>query len=96
MPQREIEDMWVAVHRSIKPYIRKVYSVGGAAGYLGKYISKERVNRYIWSAGWILPGYVAWSKTYRKVMGYYPDVELVRQMANLESDERKRLIRLIR
>ncbi len=96
MPQREIEHMWVAVHRSIKPYIKKVYSVGGAAGYLGKYISKKRVNRYIWSAGWILPGYVGWSKAYRKVMEYYPDIELVRQMANLENDERKRLMRLIR
>lgn len=96
MPQREIEDMWVAVHRSIKPFIKKVYSVGGAAGYLGKYISKKRFNRYIWSAGWILPGYVCWSKAYRKVMGYYPDIELVRQVADLESDERKRLMRLIR
>jgi len=96
MPQREIEDMWVEVHRSIKPYIKNVYSIGGAAGYLGKYLGKERFSRYIWSSGWILPGYIAWSKEYRKVTGYYPNIELVRQIANLENDERKRLMRLIR
>ncbi len=96
MPQREIEDMWVAVHRSIKPYIRKVYSVGGAAGYLGKYISKKRANRFIWSAGWILPGFVSWSKSYRREFGYYPDIELVRQLGQLEKVECNELMKLIR
>lgn len=96
MPQREIENMWVAVHRSIKPYIKMVYSVGGAAGYLGKYISKQRFNRYIWSAGWILPGYVGWSKSYRRELGDYPDIELVRQMSQLEKVECNELMNLIR
>ncbi|MFC1932522.1 hypothetical protein ACFLXU_02685 [Chloroflexota bacterium] len=96
MPQREIEDMWIAVHRSIKPYIRDVYGKGGAAGYLGKYLGKERLSRYIWSAGWILPGYVGWSKTYRREFADYPTINLVRQLANLESNGRKKLMRLIR
>ncbi|MFC1912664.1 hypothetical protein ACFLX7_00480 [Chloroflexota bacterium] len=96
MPQQEIEDMWVAVHRSIKPYIKKVYNVHGAAGYLGKYISEKRVNRFIWSDGWILPGFVAWSKSYRRELGNYPDIELVRQLSQLGKVECNELMKLIR
>jgi len=88
MPQSELEDMWVATHRSIKPYITEVNSVGGAAGYLAKYIAEQGVGRYIWSSGWIFPGYVGWSQRFRRVMGYYPDGDVVRYVAGLPKEER--------
>jgi len=75
MPQREIEDMWIGVHRSIKPYIEKVDDVSGAAGYIGKYLHMQsyHVRKYIMSAGWVFPGWVSWSKWFKRHYGVYPD-----------------------
>lgn len=89
LPQRELEDMWVATHRSIKPYIKGVDNTGSAARYLGKYIGKEGYGRYLMSGGWIFEGYVGWSKGFKRRYGYYPDSELLRYLANLPVDERK-------
>lgn len=93
MPQVEIELMWIETHRSIKPYIKKVESVGGAAGYLAKYLDKERGTRYFMSAGWIFGGYVGWTKAFKRVLGYYPSSELVKYMASMTAEERRRIIR---
>jgi len=75
MPQRELEDMLIDVHRSIKPYIEAVDDVAGAAGYMGKYLHMQsyRVRKYIMSAGWVFPGWVSWSKRFRRKHGVYPD-----------------------
>ncbi|MFC2017118.1 hypothetical protein ACFLUD_01730 [Chloroflexota bacterium] len=95
MPQRELEDMWIDVHRSIKPYIKKVYSIGGAAGYLAKYLGKERSSRYIMSAGWVFPGWISWSKWYKRNYGLYPDGvypgALVR-LSRMSKDERDEIV----
>lgn len=93
MAQVEIELMWIEAHRSIKPYIKKVGSVGGAAGYLAKYLDKGRGSRYIMSAGWIFGGYVGWTKAFKRTMGYYPGGELVKYMASLSEVERRRIMR---
>jgi len=75
MPQRELEDMLIDVHRSIKPYIEAVDDVAGAAGYMGKYLHMQsyRLRKYIMSAGWVFPGWVSWSKRFRRKNGVYPD-----------------------
>jgi len=75
MPQLELEDMWIDVHRSIKPYIEAVDDVDGAAGYMGKYLHMQsyRLRKYIMSAGWVFPGWVSWSKRFRRKNGVYPD-----------------------
>jgi len=75
MPQREIEDMWIGVHRSIKPYIEAVDDVTGAARYIGKYLHMQsyRVRKYIMSAGWVFPGWVSWSKRFKRTYDDYPD-----------------------
>lgn len=91
MPQRELEDMWIATHRSIKPYIKKVDGMSGAAGYLAKYLAKDGSFRYIMSAGWIFSGYLGWSKAFLRMMGKYPSRELVKYMVSLSEAERRSL-----
>jgi hypothetical protein len=75
MYQRELEDMWIEVHRSIKPYIEAVDDVGEAARYIGNYLNSQsyRVKKYIMSAGWVFKGWIAWSKWFKKHYGVYPD-----------------------
>jgi hypothetical protein len=75
MPQRELEDMWIDIHRSIKPYIEAVDDVAAAARYIGNYLNMQsyRVKKYIMSAGWVFKGWIAWSKWFRRNYGVYPD-----------------------
>jgi len=74
MPQIELEDMWIGVHRSIMPYIEAVDDIG-AARYIGNYLNMQsyRVKKYIMSAGWVFKGWIAWSKWFKKNYGVYPD-----------------------
>jgi hypothetical protein len=53
MPQRELKDMWMVIHRSIKPNIEAVDDVGVAARYIGNYLDMQsyRVRKHIMSAG---------------------------------------------
>jgi len=75
MPQIELEDMWIGVHRSIKPYIEAVDDVAAAARYIGSYLNMQsyRVRKYIMSAGWVFPGWVSWSKRFKRKYGDYPE-----------------------
>ncbi len=94
MPQRELEDMWVDVHRSIKPYIKKVKDAKGAANYLAKYMHQQSCNRYILSAGWVFKGWVSWSKWYKQNFGEYPQrvmPDVFGYLANLSKSERDKI-----
>jgi hypothetical protein len=75
MSQVELEDMWIDVHRSIKPYIEAVDDVDAAARYIGNYLNTQsyHVRKYIMSAGWVFPGWVSWSKWFKRHYGVYPD-----------------------
>jgi hypothetical protein len=75
MPQIELDDMWVDVHRSIKPYVEAVNDVDAAARYIGNYLNTQsyRVHKYIMSAGWVFPGWVSWSRWFKRNYGVYPD-----------------------
>jgi hypothetical protein len=75
MPQVELENMWIGVHRSIKPYIEAVDDIDGAARYIGKYLHMQsyHVRKYIMSAGWVFPGWVSWSRWFNRNYGVYPD-----------------------
>jgi hypothetical protein len=95
MPQRELEDIWIDVHRSIKPYIEAVDDVGAAARYIGNYLNNQsyRMKKSIMSAGWVFKGWIAWSRWFKKHYGVYPDqmypgilAELSR-MSKVERDE---------
>jgi hypothetical protein len=75
MPQRELEDMWIGVHRSIKPNIEAVDDVGAAARYIGNLLNTQsyRVKRCMMSAGWVFKGWVSWSRWFKRNYGVYLD-----------------------
>ena len=97
MPQRELEDMWVDVHRSIKPYIEAVDDVAGAARYIGNYLNMQsyRVRKYIMSAGWVFKGWIAWSKWYKRNYGFYPEYKYpgaLSKLSRMSKSERDEII----
>jgi len=55
--------------------LAEVDDVAGAARYIGSYLNMQsyRVRKYIMSAGWVFPGWVSWSKRFRRKYGDYPD-----------------------
>ena len=72
-----------------------VDDVDGAARYLGKYLHMQsyRVRKYIMSAGWVFPGWISWSKWFKKHWGVYPDqmypgvLAKLSRMSKVERDE---------
>jgi len=97
MPQLELEDMWIGVHRSIKPYIEAVDDVDAAARYIGSYLNMQsyRVRKYIMSAGWVFPGWVSWSKRFRRKHGVYPDEMypgILGKLAGMSKSERDEIM----
>ena len=55
--------------------LAEVDDVAAAARYMGGYLNMQsyHVRKYIMSAGWVFPGWVAWSKWYKRHYGVYPD-----------------------
>jgi hypothetical protein len=97
MPQRELEDMWIDVHRSIKPYIEAVDDVAGAARYIGNYMNMQshHMSKYIMSAGWVFKGWIAWSKWFKKHYGVYPDEMypgILAKLSRMSKNERDEII----
>jgi hypothetical protein len=93
MPQRELEDMWVDVHRSIKPYIEAVDDVGAAARYIGNYLNMQsyRVRKYIMSTRWVFSGWISWSKRFKRKYGDYPEQlypGIIVKLARMSQSER--------
>jgi hypothetical protein len=97
MPQRELEDMWIGVHRSIKPYIEAVEDVGAAARYIGNYLNSQsyHMKKYIMSAGWVFKGWIAWSKLFKRKYGDYPEQMypgILAKLARMSKNERDEII----
>jgi hypothetical protein len=91
MSQIELEDMWVGVHRSIKPYIEAVDDVGATARYIGNYLNMQsyRVRKYVLSGGWVFPGWIGFSKWFRKEFGVYPPSKTIVRMKKMGKEERE-------
>ena len=72
----------------------KVYSVKRQAWYLSKYLSSENFERYHFSNGWVFPGWIGWSKWYKKSWGKYPPNEMLRMIAQMNSKARENVLEL--
>jgi len=97
MPQLELEDMWIGVHRSIKPYIEAVDDVDAAARYIGNYLNTQsyRVRKYIMSSGWVFKGWVSWSKWFKRNYGVYPGQmypDILAKLSRMSKRERDEII----
>jgi len=68
-----------------------VDDVDGAAGYIGKYLHMQsyRVRNYIMSAGWVFPGWVSWSKWFKRHYGVYPPREMLVELGRMSKAERE-------
>jgi len=55
--------------------LAEIDDVAGAAGYIGKYLHMQsyHVRKYIMSGGWVFPGWVCWSRWFKRNYGVYPD-----------------------
>jgi len=97
IPQRELEDMCIEVHRSIKPYIEDVEDVAAAARYIGNYLNMQsyRMKKHIMSAGWVFKGWVSWSKRFKRKYGDYPEQMypgILAKLARMSESERDEFI----
>ncbi len=71
--------------------------VAGAAGYIGKYLHTQsyHVRKYIMSAGWVFPGWVSWSKWFKRNYGVYPDQKypgILAKLARMSKRERDEIM----
>jgi len=71
--------------------LAEVDDVGGAAGYIGKYLYMQsyHVRKYIMSAGWVFPGWIGFSQWFKKEFGVYPPREMLVELAKMSKEERE-------
>lgn len=67
----------------------KVYNVKGQAWYLSKYLSGEDFERCYFSKGWVFPGWIGFSKWFKKEFGVYPPREMLVALAKMSGAERE-------
>jgi hypothetical protein len=63
----------------------EIDDVVDAARYIGGYLNMQsyHVRKYIMSAGWVFPGWVSWSKWFKKEFGDYPAREMLVELGRL-------------
>ena len=83
--------MWIDIHRSIKPYIEALSDGTTAARHIGNYLDMQscRVRKYIMSAGWVFPGWIGFSKQFRKEFAIYSPREMLVELAKKSKEERE-------
>jgi hypothetical protein len=59
------------------------------AWYLSKYLSGEDFERYYFSKGWVFPGWIGFSKWFKKEFGIYPPREMLVELAKMNKVERE-------
>jgi len=71
--------------------LAEVDDVGGAAGYIGKYLHMQshHVRKYIMSAGWVFPGWIGFSQWIKWEFGDYPKREMLVKLARMSKAERE-------
>jgi hypothetical protein len=89
IPQQVIEDWWWKNYASHRSKMGKVYNVKGQAWYLSKYLSGEDFERCYFSKGWVFPGWIGFSKWFKKEFGVYPPREMLVALAKMSGAERE-------
>lgn len=71
--------------------LAEVDDVGGAAGYIGKYLHMQshHVRKYIMSAGWVFLGWIGFSQWIKKEFGIYPIREMLVELGKMSKTERE-------
>jgi len=71
--------------------LAEVDDVGGAAGYIGKYLYMQsyHVRKCIMRAGWVFPGWIGFSQWFKKEFLVYPPREMLVEVAKMGKAERE-------
>jgi hypothetical protein len=77
--------------------LAEVDDVAGAALYMGGYLNMQsyHVRKYIMSAGWVFPGWVSWSRWFKRNYGVYPDQKhpgILAKLARMPKSVRDKII----
>ena len=64
---------------------------------MGGYLNMQsyRVRKYIMSGGWVFPGWVSWSKRFKRKYGDYPDQMypgILAKLGRMSKSERDEII----
>jgi len=75
----------------------RLAEVDAAARYIGKYLHMQsyHVRKYIMSAGWVFPGWVSWSRWFKRNYGDYPDHKypgILAKLARMPNSVRDKII----
>ena len=71
--------------------LAEVDDVAGAARYMGGYLNMQsyRVRKYIMSGGWAFPGWIGFSKWFKKEFSDYPQREMLIKLGRMSKAERE-------
>lgn len=71
--------------------LAEVDDVGGAAGYIGKYLHMQshHVRKYVMRAGWVFPGWISFSQWFKKEFGIYPPRKMLVELGKMSKAERE-------
>jgi hypothetical protein len=89
IPQQVIEDWWWKNYSSHRSKMGVVRNVKRQAWYLSKYLSKEDFERYYFSGGWVFPGWLGFSRWFKKEFSVYPPREMLVELAKVGKVERE-------
>ena len=59
------------------------------AWYLSGYLSGEGFERHHFSSGWVFPGWIGFSKWFKKEFGIYPPREMLVELGKMSKAERE-------
>ena len=89
IPQQVIEDWWWKNYASYRSKMGVVKNVQRQAWYLSKYLSKEDFERYCFSGGWVFPGWIGFSRWFKKEFQIYPPRGMLVKLSRMRKAERE-------
>jgi hypothetical protein len=71
--------------------VAEVDDVAGAAQYVDSYLHMQSypVRKYIMTAGWVFPGWIGFSRWFKKEFGVYPPREMLVELERMSKAERE-------
>jgi hypothetical protein len=89
LPLQDMDTWWKANYKSLVTGMAEIRNMRKAIKYVSGYLSEpEKFMRAFFSQGWVFPGWLSFSKNYRKQQSEYPSVEKLIKMAMMSKSQR--------
>jgi|GEM_PF-2986883 len=71
--------------------LAEVDHVAGGVRYVDSYLNTQsyHARKYTMSAGWVFPGWIGFSRRFKKEFGVYPPRETLVELSRMSKDERE-------